>query len=91
MKPFGALLSFEEAKKVVEANIRPVNRVETVDIDEASGRVLADDIVATLSTPPFDRAAMDGYAVQAKDTFNSILMCSTWLVYYMPGTHRTRR
>ena len=71
MKPFGALLSFEEAKKVVEANIKSINRLETVKIDDAVGRVLAEDIVATLSTPPFNRAAMDGYAVKAKDTFGS--------------------
>ncbi|MFC2056910.1 gephyrin-like molybdotransferase Glp [Chloroflexota bacterium] len=71
MKPFGALLSFEEAKKAVEANIKSINRVETVNIDDAVGRVLAEDIVATLSTPPFNRAAMDGYAVKAKDTFDS--------------------
>ncbi|MBI2979938.1 MAG: molybdopterin molybdotransferase MoeA, partial [Chloroflexi bacterium] len=71
MKPFGALLSFEEAKRVVEANIKPVTRVEVIDIDSASGRVLAEDIVATLSIPSFDRAAMDGYAVKARDTFNS--------------------
>ncbi len=71
MKPFGALLSFEEAKRVVEANIRPVTRVEAVNIDDAAGRVLAEEIVATHSTPPFNRAAMDGYAVKAKDTFGS--------------------
>ncbi len=71
MKPFGALLPFEEAKRVVETNIKPITRVETVSIDDASGRVLAEDMVATLSTPPFDRAAMDGYAVKAKDTFNA--------------------
>ena len=40
MKPFGALLSVEEAKKIVEANIKPVTRVETVDSNDASGRVL---------------------------------------------------
>ncbi|MFC1957958.1 gephyrin-like molybdotransferase Glp [Chloroflexota bacterium] len=71
MKPFGALLSFEEAKRVVETNIQPVTRTETVNIDDATGRVIAEDIVAALSTPPFDRASMDGYAVKAKDTFNS--------------------
>ena len=71
MRPFGALLPFEEAKSVVEANIKPITRVEAIDIDDASGRVLAEDIVATLNVPPFDRAAMDGYAVKAKDTFHS--------------------
>lgn len=71
MKPFGALLPFEEAKKVVDENIKPITRTEIVNIDDASGRVLAEDITATLSSPPFDRAAMDGYAVKAKDTFDS--------------------
>ncbi len=71
MKPFGALLPFEEAKKVVDNNIKPITRVETVNIDDALGRVLAEDVVAGLSIPPFDRAAMDGYAVKAKDTFNA--------------------
>ena len=71
MKPFGALLPFEEAKRVVDENIKPITRVETINVDDSLGRVLAEDIVATLSTPPFDRAAMDGYAVKAKDTFNS--------------------
>ena len=71
MKPFGALLPYEEAKQVVETNITPVMMIETVSIDDASGRVLAEDIVATMSIPSFNRAAMDGYAVKAKDTFNS--------------------
>ena len=71
MKPFGALIPFEEAKRVVDEHIEPVTRVEMVRLDDASGRVLAEDIVAALSIPPFDRAAMDGYAVKAKDTFNS--------------------
>jgi len=71
VKPFGALLPFEEAKRVVDENIKPITRVETINVDDSPGRVLAEDIVATLSTPPFDRAAMDGYAVKAKDTFNS--------------------
>ncbi|MFC1943284.1 gephyrin-like molybdotransferase Glp [Chloroflexota bacterium] len=71
MKPFGALLPFEEAKRIVEINIKPISRVETVNIDDASGRVLAEDVVADLSVPSFDRAAMDGYAVKAEDTFGS--------------------
>jgi molybdopterin molybdotransferase len=71
MRPFGALLPFAEAKKLVDNNIKPITRVETVNIDDALGRVLAEDVVAGLSIPPFDRAAMDGYAVKAKDTFNA--------------------
>ncbi len=71
MKPFGALLPFDEAKRVIDDNIKPMARTESVNIDDSLGRVLAEEVMATLSTPPFDRAAMDGYAVKAKDTFNS--------------------
>ena len=68
MKPFGALLPFEQALKVVIESIETITRTEVIGIDEAVGRVLAEDIVATQNTPPFDRAAMDGYAVKAEDT-----------------------
>ncbi len=40
---------------------------EEVPIEDASGRVLAQDIVAERDYPPFNRSAMDGYAVQAAD------------------------
>ncbi len=71
MRPFGALLPFEEAKRVVGENIKPITRAEVINIDDAPGRVLVEDVVATSSIPPFDRAAMDGYAVKARDTFDS--------------------
>jgi len=71
VKLFGELLPFEEAKRVVDANIKPITRVEIINIDDSLGRVLAEDIVATVTAPPFDRAAMDGYAVKARDTFDS--------------------
>ncbi len=68
MKPFGALISFEQAIKAVIESIEPITRTEVIGIDETIGRVLAEDIVATQNTPPFDRSAMDGYAVKAEDT-----------------------
>ena len=71
MKPFGALLPYEEALKTVMENVSPLERVEEVPITAALGRVLAVNIIATQSTPPFDRAAMDGYAVKARDTFGA--------------------
>ena len=41
---------------------------ERVAIEDAVGRVLAEDIVADTDMPPFDRSQMDGYAVRAADT-----------------------
>src|SRR5688572_2299486 len=41
---------------------------ETVSLANLCGRVLAEDVVATLNVPAFDRSAMDGYAVKASET-----------------------
>ncbi len=71
MRPFGVLTSFSEATRIIDASIEPITRTETIRIDDGLGRVLAEDIVATRSTPPFNRAAMDGYAVKAKDTYGA--------------------
>ena len=40
---------------------------ETVWLGEAVGRVLAEDVVARTTQPPFDVSAMDGYAVRGRD------------------------
>ena len=71
MRPFRALLSYDEAKAVIDRHIEAITRIETVPIDEAVGRVLAEDFIALMDVPPFNRAAMDGYAVRAKDTFGA--------------------
>ena len=44
---------------------------ETVGLDEAWGRVLAEDVHAEVDVPGFDRSNMDGFAVRAKDTFGA--------------------
>ncbi len=44
---------------------------EVVETLDAVGRVLAEDVRAEVTLPPFDRAAMDGYAVRAEDTFGA--------------------
>ena len=42
-------------------------RPEEVPLGEAAGRVLAVDIVSQIDVPPFDRSAMDGYAVRSEE------------------------
>jgi molybdenum cofactor synthesis domain-containing protein len=68
MRPFGETISLDEARKRIDAAVRPIDRTERVALAEASGRVLAEDVVANADVPPFARAAMDGYAVRAQDT-----------------------
>ncbi len=69
-KIFRNLVSVDEALRVVESikdNLAP--RFEEVEITGALNRVLAEDVYAGCDVPPFDRAAMDGYAVRAEDTY----------------------
>ena len=49
-------------------DLRPLEP-ELVPLPEALGRVLADDVVAPLDVPSFDRSNVDGFAVQAASTF----------------------
>ena len=44
---------------------------ETVSLERAQGRILAQDIIADSDLPPFDRSQMDGYAVRAADVEKS--------------------
>ncbi|MGQ3411355.1 molybdopterin molybdotransferase MoeA [Natrinema sp. LN54] len=44
---------------------------ETVDVDRADGRVLAAPVTSARDVPHYERAAMDGYAVRAADTFGA--------------------
>lgn len=71
MEPFSLLVSHEEALEHILSSAKEIERIENIDVSEAVGRVLAEDIIADRSVPPFDRSAMDGYAVVAEDTFNA--------------------
>jgi len=61
-----ALLSVAEALARVTEGLEPLE-AERVSLDQACGRVLAKDLTARLTQPPFDASAMDGYAVRARD------------------------
>lgn len=56
-------LSLEEALSKALDAASPISETEQVNIFEASNRILADDVVATVDVPPWDNSAMDGYAV----------------------------
>ncbi|MGO9862269.1 MAG: gephyrin-like molybdotransferase Glp [Terriglobales bacterium] len=67
--PVTRIVSFEEARRLVERHAASVcpGDAETVDLLAGLGRVLAEGIVADRDFPPFDRATRDGYAVRAAD------------------------
>jgi molybdenum cofactor synthesis domain-containing protein len=71
MRPFSSLVPLEEARSILCDNAKPVLEEETLPIEEASGRVIANDVKAGINVPPFSRSAMDGYAVVAEDTYGA--------------------
>ena len=68
MNRFEPVISLEEAFDIVDktmAHAKPVG--ETVSVRAAMGRVVIADQRSRLDLPPFDKSAMDGYAVPAND------------------------
>jgi molybdenum cofactor synthesis domain-containing protein len=68
MRPFTSTISFDEARRRLDAAGVPIARTEHVALGAAPGRVAAEDIASSIDVPPFSRSAMDGYAVIAADT-----------------------
>lgn len=66
---FSKVLSFEDARRVVqhEASLVHARQTETVELLASAGRVLARAILADRDIPPFPRSTRDGYAVQSAD------------------------
>lgn len=62
-----ALLPVDEALFRLLDGVAPTGE-EMLPLHDSAGRVLAGDIVALRTQPPFDASAMDGYAVRAADT-----------------------
>jgi molybdopterin molybdotransferase len=62
--------SVEEVVALIDTRVRLLG-TEAVELAKAAGRVLARDVVAAGPIPPFDRAAMDGYALRGEETFGA--------------------
>ncbi|MFC7079548.1 gephyrin-like molybdotransferase Glp [Halorussus caseinilyticus] len=60
-----------EARERLLDAVAPHDRTEEVPLASADGRVLAEEVVAARNVPHYPRAAMDGYAVRAEDTFGA--------------------
>jgi molybdopterin molybdotransferase len=61
-----SLLPVDEAVARLLAGVTPLT-AEEVSLAEARGRVLAEDVKALLTHPPFPASAMDGYAIRAAE------------------------
>ena len=70
----GTLLTIDAVRRIIADSIPCVERTELADLGAADGRVLAEDLVAPVDLPPFDNAAVDGYAVHFADLADTAVL-----------------
>lgn len=80
------ILTVAEALPLIAAQFHSVTEPEQVPLAAALGRVLAADVVSGLNLPPFDNAAMDGYAVRAADLGRALPVAGTLYAGSAPAT-----
>jgi len=67
---------FDEARRIVRSQARFLGR-ERVDLNEALGRILAEDVASDMNIPPFNKSAMDGYACRRRDLKDDLRVVET--------------
>jgi molybdopterin molybdotransferase len=63
----GGGIRLADAVAAIRAHLCPIRDTELVDLSQARGRVLAEDLIARVSLPHWDSAAVDGFALRASD------------------------
>jgi molybdopterin molybdotransferase len=66
-------LPFADALTALLTSVSPITRTEVVPLDAAVGRVAAETLRSSFDVPPFDRSAMDGFAVRSVDLAGAAL------------------
>src|SRR5258705_13370757 len=56
------MITVEEAEKIILSQVKDFG-TESIPFETSSGRVLAEDLIADRDMPPFNRATLDGIAI----------------------------
>jgi len=60
------MIEIEEARKLLAEHVNHLG-MEEIPVDQALGRILAEDVIALLPSPIFDNSAVDGYGLRIAD------------------------
>ena len=66
------LMPLDEALKLLTDSAAIISDEETVELDDALGRVLSKAVASSINVPAWDNSAMDGYAVRYEDIKNLV-------------------
>ncbi|BDH79042.1 MAG TPA: molybdopterin molybdenumtransferase MoeA [Methanothermobacter sp.] len=73
-REFLDLVDISEAHRIIRNLFKEIYHpppIEKVNLENAYGRVLAQNVKTPIDLPPFNRASRDGYALKAEDTFHA--------------------
>ena len=60
------MLNVQKTREIIEESNITVEK-EIIDLEDGNSRVLAQEIMVMIDVPPFNRSAMDGYAIIAEN------------------------
>lgn len=70
------MISFEKALEIVlNTNIK--TKTEKVTLSQSTGRILAEDVISDINMPPFNKSAMDGFAIRKNDIDKELTIIET--------------
>ncbi|XP_012542234.1 gephyrin [Monomorium pharaonis] len=61
------MISVEEAVRIIRTSVEGKRSMETIEVKDAYGRIISDDVYSNCDLPPFRASIKDGYAVLASD------------------------
>lgn len=61
-------IELELALQIIGESVSRISSTEKINIEEARGRIIGEDIYAPINQPPFNRSPLDGYALKSEDT-----------------------
>ncbi len=67
------MISYEEALAITE-KYKPEKGTEYIALIDSLGRILTRDIISDIDMPPFNKAAVDGYACRSKDLYKELII-----------------
>ncbi len=77
------MISFDDAYRIALDSARALD-AETAAFTETAGRVLAQDVLADMAMPPFNKAMVDGYACRRADLGGALEVVETVAAGYQP-------
>lgn len=64
-------IELELALQIIDESVNQISNTEKINIEEARGRIIGEDIYAPINQPPFNRSPLDGYALKSEDTLGA--------------------